>query len=424
VFIPLQPGSATTLVTISTDKQVYEIGEEIIIQGRIAHYRNDSPVVITVIDPDGRLYQIGEIATNSGKYIHKFEIEDSNAPRGIYTVKAVKEGGLGEASFQIGPYLDQVDVVIQEGAANERSKKSFGPKVLSVIKGTTVVWTNKDIIGHSITSGVPDRADFGTLFDSGFPLISIGGTFRHKFDTSDTFPYFCSVHPWMMGKIIVGESSENPMIAINALTKVTDFNTGDIVRITGSVRPTFLQVPLSIEVHAPNKQSYVSDEVVVEQYGQFSYKFKLDKFAQHGTYNITLTILDSKKSLAINVKPSYEEPITISETELTNSEGSVSEINIGDQAVIHSKLASGSSTTQRYVYITQVKNSLDVTESFTWIRGKLTDGEITDVQQSWIPEEIGTYKIQVFVWEALNDPVPLAFDVPQMIIEVKDDFRY
>lgn len=67
-------------------------------------------------------------------------------------------------------------------------------------------------------------------------------------------------------------------------------------------------------VFGPNKQPYLTDDIVVEQFGQFSYKFKLDKLIRYGTYNITFSILDSRKHMSINVRPNYDESLHISET--------------------------------------------------------------------------------------------------------------
>jgi plastocyanin len=54
---------------------------------------------------------------------------------------------------------------------------------------------------HTVTSGLPERADVDTLFDSS--LISPGYTFVHVFDKQGTFDYSCILHPFMHGQIIV-----------------------------------------------------------------------------------------------------------------------------------------------------------------------------------------------------------------------------
>ena len=63
---------------------------------------------------------------------------------------------------------------------------------------------------------------------------------------------------------------------------------------------------------------------------------------------------------------------------------------------------------QKFVYLFQVKNSDDSVESISWIQGELTVQQSLDVSQSWIPEKPGTYHIETFVWNSLNDPTVLA----------------
>lgn len=102
-----------------------------------------------------------------------------------------------------GPYTDKVSAEL--GSADANTGKGFSPIEIIISVGTTVVWTNDDTAGHTITSGNPGDADFGSVFDSGFPLIQPGKTFEYTFDTVGEFPYFCQVHPWMTGKVTVAE---------------------------------------------------------------------------------------------------------------------------------------------------------------------------------------------------------------------------
>ena len=75
---------------------------------------------------------------------------------------------------------------------------SFSPKTLSVTTGTTVTWTDKEAITHTVTS------DTG-LFDSGD--ITNGQAFTHTFTTAGTFPYHCMHHSGMTGTVIVTAAS-------------------------------------------------------------------------------------------------------------------------------------------------------------------------------------------------------------------------
>ncbi|MEM2759705.1 MAG: plastocyanin/azurin family copper-binding protein [Nitrososphaerales archaeon] len=108
-------------------------------------------------------------------------------------------------------FAETVEVAIELGSADANSGKSYDPKEVTVTPGTTVIWTNMDTAGHTVTSGdVKDASTWANLFDSGFPLMPPGATFEFKFDKVGEYPYFCQVHPWMTGKVIVKEAAPPP----------------------------------------------------------------------------------------------------------------------------------------------------------------------------------------------------------------------
>jgi plastocyanin len=71
---------------------------------------------------------------------------------------------------------------------------SFGPGTLTVPVGTTVTWTNRDDIPHTVVSTEG-------LFKS--KVLDTDEKFSFTFSKAGTFPYFCSIHPKMTGKIVV-----------------------------------------------------------------------------------------------------------------------------------------------------------------------------------------------------------------------------
>jgi plastocyanin len=70
----------------------------------------------------------------------------------------------------------------------------FAPAALTVGVGATVTWTNKDDEPHTVVS------DAG-LFRSG--ALDTGESFSFKFDRPGTYRYACSIHPRMVGTIVV-----------------------------------------------------------------------------------------------------------------------------------------------------------------------------------------------------------------------------
>jgi plastocyanin len=71
---------------------------------------------------------------------------------------------------------------------------SFGPEILTISVGTTVTWTNRDDIPHTVVSN--DK-----VFKS--KVLDTDEKFSFTFTKTGTYPYFCSIHPKMTGKIVV-----------------------------------------------------------------------------------------------------------------------------------------------------------------------------------------------------------------------------
>ena len=71
---------------------------------------------------------------------------------------------------------------------------SFGPQTLTIPVGTTVTWTNRDDIPHTIVST-------DGVFKS--KVRDTDESFSYTFTKPGTYTYFCSIHPKMTGKIVV-----------------------------------------------------------------------------------------------------------------------------------------------------------------------------------------------------------------------------
>ena len=72
---------------------------------------------------------------------------------------------------------------------------------MNILPNQVVLWDNKDSSAHTVTSGTPDVGISGT-FDSG--IIPGGEKFSYKFEKQGTYDYYCTLHPWMIGTISVG----------------------------------------------------------------------------------------------------------------------------------------------------------------------------------------------------------------------------
>ena len=87
----------------------------------------------------------------------------------------------------------------------------FIPSTVTVDLGTIVTWSNTDTAAHTATSGSAADGPTG-VFDSSLimaPMGDVVNSFSYTTDTVGSFDYFCMVHPWMAGTLIV----EDPAVA-------------------------------------------------------------------------------------------------------------------------------------------------------------------------------------------------------------------
>ena len=96
-----------------------------------------------------------------------------------------------------------VSVSLPEGSGSpgcEETDECYIPYSVEISQGGEVIWNNDDVAAHTVTSGTLADGP-NSLFDSS--LFLSGTTFSHTFDDTGTFDYYCMVHPWMTGQVIV-----------------------------------------------------------------------------------------------------------------------------------------------------------------------------------------------------------------------------
>ena len=105
---------------------------------------------------------------------------DSQVPK----IGTVEESGFSQSCVETGCYT---------------------PSILTIKSGTIVTMTNTaDTDGiHTFTSGIVDEFEPKPdgMFDS--QVLMVGDAYERKFSQKGTFDYYCTLHTWMTGQIIV-----------------------------------------------------------------------------------------------------------------------------------------------------------------------------------------------------------------------------
>jgi predicted secreted protein with PEFG-CTERM motif len=95
----------------------------------------------------------------------------------------------------------EVDMAVGSSVVGcETTNECYIPHMVTIDVGGEVMWNNIDAMAHTVTAGTPTEG-LSEHFDSG--LMAPGAMFSHTFDAAGTFDYFCMVHPWMAGAVMV-----------------------------------------------------------------------------------------------------------------------------------------------------------------------------------------------------------------------------
>ena len=115
---------------------------------------------------------------------------------------------IGLLTITPAAFADHSEVTIEAAQGSgapgceETAEGCYIPSTATVDVGGKVIMSNPDTAAHTFTAGSPNDGPTGE-FDSG--LIMAGGLYEYSPDTVGEIPYFCMVHPWMQGLIIVQE---------------------------------------------------------------------------------------------------------------------------------------------------------------------------------------------------------------------------
>lgn len=180
-----------------------------------------------------------------------------------------------------------IDVSIVQGATL-LGAGAFAPDPVYVMPGDTVRWTNNDSALHAVTSGTSSSPDgkFGDG-ENGPVLIPPGRTFEHTFVQEGQYPYFCQLHPFMTGTVIVGET-RSPPFPVTVHADRPFYHAEEEITISGRVGNVTAGQPVLIQIFNPDGAAYRFDQVSPGSDGSFSYSLTIaGPLGISGTYRVT-----------------------------------------------------------------------------------------------------------------------------------------
>jgi plastocyanin len=223
----------------------------------------------------------------------------------IYRISAINAIGIGNPSaevlatpvFPATQTTNEIDIASGAGGSANTAcvaaNNCFTPNPLTVAPGTTVTWKNTDAAMHVICSGKPSDAQCGPVFED--DSLKPGQTYQFTFTNSGTFDYYCSIHPWMTGQVIVGTEVPSPTptpqptpVSISLNTDKQSYNQGDTIIAAGKVSASAPYSAVTLKVFGPHGDLIFIGQLLPASDGSFTKTFPITGpyWTDAGTYTI------------------------------------------------------------------------------------------------------------------------------------------
>ena len=233
----------------------------------------------------------------------------------------------------------------------------FIPATITINPGESVTFANNDSAAHTSTAGTPADGPSG-VWDSS--MVMMGAAYTTPALSEGTYPYFCMVHPWMEGTVIVGEGSATPSQAESS--QAQDESAERIAAAEAAAQAA----------------EQAAKEAEAEAAARIAEAEAAAKAAEEAAQAAEQASQDRIEAAAVNEKIE----ITM---DFTND----------------------SDVQQSFALIVQIKDSNNTTISLSHVTGMLGAGQTLDQVLSYTPSESGSYTVEKFLWNDFSNPTAL-----------------
>ena len=228
----------------------------------------------------------------------------------------------------------------------------FIPATITISPGDMVTFANNDSAAHTSTAGTPADGPSG-VWDSS--LVMMGAAYTTPALSEGTYPYFCMVHPWMEGTVIVGEGNATPS-----------------------------------QAESSQAQDDAAERIAAAEAA-----------AAAAEAEAAARIAEAEAAARI---AAAEAAAAAAEAA---SQQAIAELSVNEKIEITMDFTNDSDVQQSFALIVQIKDSNNTTISLSHVTGMLGAGQTLDQVLSYTPTEAGTYTVEKFLWNNFADPTAL-----------------
>ena len=368
VYAESIPDYQKPFAPIFTDKPVYSWTDKIVVSVHAPSW-NSNP---NQIDSIGQS-ESHPIKISSGEnFLKPYRLTETSSNSGIFSGEIILTGFLhdvdGDGIFDTNP-------------------KTFG-------NGPTNGFLESDN-DDSITISF-EFAD-GVVLTESFPISWNYGTIKFSqdvFHTNDSVQINVidsdlNLNPEIIDTVILEIFSDSDNGGIQVVAMETSERSGNFIAT----------INLSTNTSSGNRLYAIPGDTIIAKYTDHT----LPKpFSKSDSQNIeTSAIVDYSISPINRIQTS---PISLSDGFGNPITSLLSETQIQIVGTIENQI----NYDQEFIYFFQIKNPDNSIISLSWIQGKLSSNQILDISQSWIPKNSGNYVLETYVWNSLNELIPLS----------------
>ena len=376
VYAESVPDYEKPFAPIFTDKPVYSWTDKIIISVNAPSWNSNSNQVNSIGESNSHPIKI----SSGENFLKPYRLTETSSSSGIFSGEIILTGFLhdvdGDGNFDTNPKTSG------DGPTNG---------FLEVENNDSISISFEFADGVVLTESVPITWNMGVVqFTQDIFLINDSVELR-------VIDHDMNLNPETLDTITIEVFSDSDSGGIQVIATETSERSGDFIS----------SIALSTSTSSGNRLYAIPGDSIFAKYDDHTlpkpYSKSDEKSIQTSAIiDHSIPAINRIQTTPISFSDSFGNPLTsyISESQM-QIVGTIENQIIFDQ---------------EFIYFFQIKNSANSVISLSWIQGKLSPNQILDISQSWIPTKSGNYILETYVWNSLNDLIPLSPPISTLII--------
>ena len=376
VYAESLPDYDKPFAPIYTDKSVYSWTDKIIISINAPSWNSNSNKIDSIGETDSHAIKI----SSGENFLKPYRLTETTSGSGIFSGEIILTGFLhdvdGDGSFDTNPKTSG------NGPTNG---------FLEVENNDSITISFEFADGVVLTESIPITWNMGVIQFS-----------KDIFLTSDSveirvIDHDMNLNPEAIDTITIEVFSDSDNGGIQVVATETSERSGDFIA----------NISLSTNTSSGNRLYAVPGDSIFAKYDDHTLPKPFSKSDEtsietSATVDYSIASINRIQASPISFSDSFGNPL----------ESLISQTQMQIVGTIENQL----NYDQEFIYFFQIKNSDNSVLSLSWIQGKLSPNQILDISQSWIPEKSDNYVLETYVWNSLNDFIPLSPAISSSII--------